>query len=192
MRLLLHACCGPCSIIPVEGFKAAGYDVTLYFANPNIQPVKEYLRRREALEIFAKKANVPVIWQDDAYSLQGWLAYVHEKGIADNQGKARCTWCTESRLTLTHFIAKAQGFQAFSTSLLYSVYQDHETIKAQGEALSSNNPTESPLFAYEDFRPQWKKGVELSKEYELYRQAYCACVFSEADRYAKAFSRLGQ
>ena len=89
-KVLLHACCGPCSIMCIQSLRDEGYDVTGYFANPNIHPVSEYFRRREAMEQVAEQMDLPMLWQDDVYDLPGWLKMVHDLGIADNQGYARC------------------------------------------------------------------------------------------------------
>ena len=92
-KVLLHACCGPCSIMCIQSLRDEGYDVTGYFANPNIHPVSEYFRRREAMEQVAEQMDLPMLWQDDVYDLPGWLKMVHDLGIADNQGCARCGYC---------------------------------------------------------------------------------------------------
>lgn len=208
-RLLLHVCCGPCSLMPVRVLREEGFEVTGYFANPNIHPVTEYLRRREAMREAAERLNLPMLWQDDAYNLPGWLGVVHELGLADNAEGGRCRYCYESRLGLTAATAAEHGFDAFSTSLLYSRHQRHEDIRSTGEAVAAdpvaygavaadgpNGETRdgnvpSPAFVYRDFRPYWQEGINLSKEWGLYRQNYCACIFSEAERFAGKLAKLG-
>lgn len=196
MRVLLHVCCGPCSLMPVRLLREEGHEVTGYFANPNIHPVSEYLRRRETMEEAAARLELPVIWQDDVYSLEGWLAFVHEQGLADNRDGARCRYCWTARLLLTAAVAAERGFEAFCTSLLYSRYQRNDIIAEEGEAaaarLRRNSGPEdaSPVFLRRDFRPAWQEGVDLAKAWGLYRQPYCGCVFSEAERYAKKLRRL--
>ena len=182
----------------------AGHEVTAYFANPNIHPVSEYLRRREAMEQAASHLNMPVIWQDDAYSLSGWLAEVHARDIAHNPDGARCAYCYATRLTLTAVTAQTLGFDAFTTSLLYSRYQRHELIQQEGEkaaALIRSAGGDSvqdkpqpvpPAFLYMDFRPGWQQGIDISKEWGLYRQNYCACIFSEEERFARKVHRLAE
>ncbi len=194
MRVLLHMCCGPCSLMPVRLLREEGHEVTGLFANPNIQPVAEYLRRREAAEQAARRLDMPVLWRDDVYSLEGWLAHVHEQGLADNRDGARCRYCWASRLLLTAAVAAEYGFDAFCSSLLYSRYQRNEVIAEEGEAAAvrmrrAAGP-DAPVFLRRDFRPAWQEGVELSREWGLYRQPYCGCVFSEAERYAKKMRRL--
>ena len=195
-KVLLHACCGPCAITCVQALREEGYEVTGYFANPNIHPVTEYFRRREAMQQVAEKLDLPMIWQDDVYDLPGWLKVVHDFGIADNEGYARCGYCYESRLALTCAVASESGFDLFTTSLLYSRHQQHDAIKRIGEKVAGSGDYASEngfgsAFLYRDFRPYWQKGIDLSKEWGLYRQNYCAFVFSEYERYEKKLRKLG-
>lgn len=195
MKLLLHVCCGPCSLMPVRALRAEGVEVTGYFANPNIHPVTEYLRRRAAMEEAAARLDLPMIWDDEVYNLSGWLEVTHSLGIADNRDGARCRYCYESRLGITLATAAARSFDAFSTSLLYSRHQRHDDIRRIGEAVAaapeSYGATQgAPAFVYRDFRPLWQEGIDLSKEWGLYRQNYCACIFSEAERFAGKLNKL--
>lgn len=188
--LLLHLCCGPCGLVPVQRLRDEGFDVTGYFANPNIHPVREYLARREAAQQAAQRLDIPLICQDDVYDLPGWLAAVQP--VADNADFARCRWCYAGRLCLCAAAAAALGFEHFSTSLLYSRHQQHEIIREEGDnaaALLARQGSQVS-FVYRDFRPGWEEGIALSKSWELYRQNYCACIYSEAERYAKKLRRL--
>lgn len=195
-KLLLHACCGPCAITCVQALREEGFEVTGYFANPNIHPVTEYFRRREAMQQAAEKLDLPMIWQDDVYDLPGWLKAVHDFGIADNEGYARCGYCYESRLALTCAVASESGFDGFTTSLLYSRHQQHDAIKRIGEKVAGSGDYASEAgfgsaFLYRDFRPHWQEGIDLSKGWGLYRQNYCACIFSEYERFEKKLRKLG-
>ena len=176
-KILLHICCGPCAAFPLkylrENFSA--YDVTGYFYNPNIHPYKEFLRRLEALELFAREADLPLVIDRD-YPLEEFLTNVITSGGIEN----RCQVCYETRLQKTARQAKAEGFDAFSATLLVSPYQKHELIRAAGEKAARENNVE---FCYFDFRPGWQEGVNISREMNLYRQPYCGCIFSEKDRY---------
>lgn len=168
-KVLLHACCGPCSIMCIQSLRDEGYDVTGYFANPNIHPVSEYFRRREAMEQVAEQMDLPMLWQDDVYDLPGWLKMVHDLGIADNQGYARCGYCYESRLALTCAIASENGFDCFTTSLLYSRHQQHDAIRGIGTRVAASgdyrtNAGFGSEFLYRDFRPLWQAGIDRSKE----------------------------
>ncbi len=182
--ILLHACCGPCAIAPITRLQAQGYKVTIFFANPNIHPLSEYLRRREAMEICAQKLDVPVLWRDDLWNVAQWLETIVEN---TKQGFSRCHYCYDSRLNACAKAAQEGGFDAFTSSLLYSRYQQHSFIISCAKKMSH---THSVRFYYEDFREDWQKGIDMSKEMGLYRQAYCGCIYSEAERYAKKLARL--
>ncbi len=197
MKVLLHTCCGPCSLKVVEALREEGFEVTGFFANPNIHPMSEYLRRREAMDQAAARLELPMLWGDEAYNVSGWLGVVYALGVAENRDGERCRYCHESRLGLTAATAAAHGFDAFSTSLLYSRHQRHETIRAVGEGIAAAparygavGPHGAPAFVYRDFRPLWQAGIDLSREWGLFRQNYCACIFSESERFAGKFARL--
>lgn len=180
--VLLHVCCAPCSISVVDALRDEGYDVTGVFFNPNIHPLKEYLARRDSMKQLADKANLDVIWADEDYDLTGWLAMVS----SNPKYGARCKLCYEQRLSYTQRIAAEQGFNYFSTSLLYSTKQLHELLADVGNAVQK---PETP-FLYHDFRPLWKEGIERAIEEEFYRQSYCGCVYSENERYHKKLEKL--
>lgn len=170
--------------MPAMSLIAENYKPVFYFCNPNIHPLMEYLKRREAAAICAEKLKTEIIFDDDAYRLADWL-----KEQTDRQNVAeRCKWCTAGRLKKTMQKAKELGISCYSTSLLYSRYQPHEYIAQKGALLNKN--TENPEFIYRDFRIYWQEGIDRSKQMELYRQAYCGCIFSENERYAKKLARL--
>lgn len=187
MKILIHACCGPCSLMPVKILRSVGHEVTACFVNPNIHPLSEYFRRREAMAEAATALALPVLWRDDVYDLSAWLAHVHAQGIAANHDGARCAFCYHSRLRLTAQVAAEQGFDAFSTSLLYSRHQRHESIIEQGNKAAVEH---SIPFLPHDFRPHWQEGIDASKELALFRQNYCACIFSEEERFMSKLRRM--
>ncbi len=193
-HILLHVCCGPCAIVPVLRLREQGHKVTALFVNPNIHPLSEYLRRREALLLCAEQLNFTVIFRDDLWDIHSWLAAVAGK---QDSGSARCAYCYTSRLEICAQMLKKYStteeleneqhvFTAFSSSLLYSRYQDHTQIIhcAENAALKYD-----VRFYYDDFRDEWQKGIDISKEMNLYRQAYCGCIYSEAERYAKKLKK---
>ena len=90
-KVLLHACCGPCSIMCIQSLRDEGYDVTGYFANPNIHPVSEYFRRREAMEQVAEQMDLPMLWQDDVYDLPGWCTIWGSRTIKGMPAAATAT-----------------------------------------------------------------------------------------------------
>jgi len=173
-KLLVHTCCAPCLISPLQQLRQ-DWDVTLLWYNPNIHPYTEYLKRRDTLKDFAAKENIPIIWQDE-YNLEAYLEATRKRGVV------RCLGCYELRLLRTAQIALGKDFDAFTTTLLYSKYQKHDEIKAIGERLAKQFGID---FYYQDWRPLWQEGIDLSKAAKLYRQAYCGCIFSEQERYWK-------
>lgn len=181
-ELLLHICCGPCSIMTIRKLRQAGYEPLGWFHNPNIQPLSEYLRRREAAFACAEKLEI-TLEADDSWDLQDWLA----AQLPHAQLPRRCENCCAMRLEQAAVQAKARGIGHFSTSLLYSRYQPHDFIRSQGELLAARYGL---TFVYQDFRSYWQEGIDLSRAWGIYRQAWCGCVFSEAERYAKKLRRL--
>ena len=173
MKLLLHICCAPCCLYPVKQFKNEGIDFDGFWYNPNIHPFLEYSKRRletiHLSEILGFK-----LAQYDTYNLEMWLQ------IALSDFKNRCEYCYRSRLETTAKFALANGYDAFTTTLLYSKYQNHTLIKSICEEISTKLCI---AFYYQDFRIGWNQGIELSRKYNIYRQQYCGCVFSEYDRF---------
>ncbi len=175
MKILLHICCGPCAAFPVQHLRAAGHEIVGYFYNPNIHPYKEFTRRLDTSREFAAKVGLDLV-VDASYTLEDYLA----RALA--AGGDRCRACYELRLRRAARYAQENGFDCFTTTLLVSPYQRHETIQEVGENIAAE---ENVPFCYIDFRPGWPEGVRISKELELYRQPYCGCIFSERDRYYK-------
>jgi predicted adenine nucleotide alpha hydrolase (AANH) superfamily ATPase len=179
--VLLHACCGPCALMPVRMLRAEGFVVTGVFYNPNIHPVKEYLLRRAALLEAAARLDLPLLWPDPeqaAWNLPQWLHAVP----ASADKNIRCRACYALRFGHVACWSGQEGFDAFTSSLLYSRHQAHTIIAEEGERAARRFGV---AFLYRDFRPAWQEGIRLSKQWGLYRQQYCACVYSEAERYAK-------
>lgn len=173
MKLLLHICCGPCALYPLKRLRQASVVVTGYFFNHNIHPYQEYLRRREGVRQMAAATGAEIIYRDE-YALETFLA-----AVAANPTE-RCHYCYFSRLEATAAQAAAMGFDAFSSTLLYSRYQNHDHIVAAAERAAERYGI---AFHNEDFRPGWHEGINLSRELGLYRQQYCGCIYSEKERY---------
>jgi len=174
MNILLHTCCGPCALYPLRTLRAADHSVTGFFYNHNIHPYQEYARRLEAAQQMAGVMSLHLMLRDD-YDLEGFLA-----NVAAEPDK-RCRYCYTSRLRATACAASGHGFDAFTSSLLYSRYQQHDEIRMAGEQAGKEFGV---TFYYEDFRGGWQEGIRLSKEMGLYRQQYCGCIYSEKERYA--------
>jgi predicted adenine nucleotide alpha hydrolase (AANH) superfamily ATPase len=179
MTVLLHLCCGPCTIFPLAALREQGMTVRGYFHNPNIHPFREFRQRITTVEELAQRMALPVEYERE-YGLKEYLRRVvfHEE--------ERCPLCYRMRLEATARKAKEIGAEAFSTTLLYSRYQRHETIRAMGEELGTQFGVP---FYYEDFRAGWQEGIDASLEMGLYRQPYCGCIYSEQERYDKKFRK---
>jgi epoxyqueuosine reductase len=173
MKTLLHICCANCAIYPVTTLRQRGVEVTGYFFNHNIHPYQEFCRRLAAVQQYVAEAALPLI-VNDSYALDEFLAHVA------GDPAQRCLYCYQSRLEATARFAAEHGFDAFSSSLLYSRYQQHDVIRTSGERLGQRFGVE---FLYEDFRAGWQEGIVVSKAMGLYRQQYCGCIYSERDRY---------
>lgn len=175
MRVLLHTCCGPCSCYPVKALRGEGHDLTAFFFNPNIHPYREFEKRLGALREFAAGEGLDVVVRDD-YDIESYL----RRALAAPTKPMRCRCCYAIRLDETAREAQERGFEAFSTTLLASPYQDHESVREAGEEASGNRGIR---FLYRDFRPGWPETMSIAREKGLYRQGYCGCIFSEAERY---------
>ena len=173
MKLLLHACCGPCACYPTKMLRSQDVDFTLLYYNPNIHPYKEFKRRLSALRELAEKQDYRLII-DKTYPLEECVKGMLEEPVV------RCAFCYRMRLRYTAKYAADHGFTAFSTTLLYSPYQKHELIVQTAKAAEDEFGVE---FYYQDWRPYYQEGVDISVALGLYRQPYCGCVFSERDRY---------
>lgn len=183
-RLLFHMCCGPCACICLKTLLEEGWDIVVFWHNPNIQPLAEYLRRHEAAEQCAAHFGVPVVWDDASWNLTAWLRAVEGRDTPPD----RCRYCVTSRMEASFAKAKELGCTHVFSSLLYSRYQPHEAIREAG--LRLEREPGAPRFLDRDFRHLWQAGIDLSKEMGLYRQPYCGCVYSETERYAKKLDRL--
>ncbi|MDI6740748.1 MAG: epoxyqueuosine reductase QueH [Candidatus Edwardsbacteria bacterium] len=168
--ILLHICCAPCLCWPHQALSDEGISFTGLWFNPNIHPYNEYRARRASVKTFSEQRQLEVVYHDE-YPLEETL---------DLLGKDRCAACYRIRLERTARYAKEHGFLAFSTTLLYSIYQQHDLIRKIGRKAGSIYNVE---FHYRDFRPGWRQGREIARAMGLYRQKYCGCIFSERDRY---------
>ena len=176
MKLLLHACCAPCSVYCVETLRKEGIEPTMYWFNPNIHPFKEYVARRDCFKDFCTKQNLKCIIEDN-YGLDEFCKNV------SNDINARCVnYCYPIRMRRVFKFAKENGYDTVSTTLLYSIYQKHEYIKKLCEDLSKEFGID---FLYRDFRVGFEEGHQKAYEMGLYLQKYCGCIFSEEDRYSK-------
>lgn len=188
MNILLHMCCGPCACYPVPKLRSEGHDITGYFFNPNIHPYKEFKHRLTTAQEYAQKVDLKLI-VDTNYQLRDFLqrALTIEKNTDGlNLDNRRCRMCYAWRLHQTAIYAKENNFNAFSSTLFVSPYQNHEMMKDVAQKISQ--AVGIPFF-YEDFRPGFAEGTQTSIDLELYRQPYCGCIFSEEERYSNSFKK---
>lgn len=173
-KLLVHACCGPCATQVIE-LLSRDYRVTAFFYNPNIQPEEEYLNRLAALETFCRIKDIELV--SGSYDHQEWLELV--AGLEDQpEGGKRCEVCFAMRLQKTALVAVEHGFKAFSTTLSISPHKDARVINSIGRETGIQH---NIIFLQGDFKKDngYRKSCELSRQYGLYRQKYCGCLFSK-------------
>lgn len=258
-KILLHSCCGPCSIMALEYLKKNNFLPHVFYYNPNIHPQKEYFLRLYAMQQVANIYDVPLTvgnnreffdsikkerpvleknwlkenfktlfepnplmkeaiqkiltkWQQYAAlypcrefeklhiyfnyehvlpftfeTLQSLLiidSYAFVSHLSSYQEKERCRECYKERMVKSVFYAKEQGFTEFTSTLLYSRYQNHEDIcfAIENALKMANQESADPLhFLYVDFREFWQQGIDKSKEYNIYRQKWCGCILSRLD-----------
>ncbi len=177
-KLLLHVCCAPCSTAVIEKL-ATRFHLVLYFFNPNIHPQKEYYYRLQELKEFGQKIDLEVHAGD--YSIKEWFALVkgHEKDL--EKSGSRCALCIGSRLRACANKAKELNCSHFATTLSISPHKNVFQINELGQNIAR---AEKLDFLAEDYKQDngFRRSVELSKEYGMYRQNYCGCVFSYLER----------
>lgn len=179
-RLLLHACCAPCSSYVME-YLSKYFDITVFYFNPNIEPKEEYLYRVEEEKrlIASMPLSHEVHFLEGVYEPKRFFAmakgYEHER-----EGGERCFRCYELRLRETAFMAKKGGFDYFTTTLSISPLKNAEKLNQIGAALSKEYGV-SYLFSDFKKRNGYQRSIELSREYHLYRQNYCGCIFSKRE-----------
>lgn len=172
MKVLLHACCGPCLLEPLDAL-AAEHEVTVAYANPNIHPPQEYARRRDTLLAYAADNGVPVL--ELPYEPAEWARAVSRAGTAEGE---RCRACFRLRLGMTATHAAANGFDAIATTLSVSPYQDIDAIdEAGGEAAAESGVS----WLRTDFRERYAAATERSRRLGMYRQNYCGCLLSRTE-----------
>jgi hypothetical protein len=158
---------------PLNELRKEGFNVTGLFYNPNIHPLLEFRRRSKALRVFQESDPIPVIYCED-YGLREYLKNVNY------EGEDRCADCYVMRLRYTVAYAQKNGFDAFTSTMLFSVYQNHEQLKLFSENLSKEYGVG---FVYRDYRYLSECSYDIARKKMIYRQGYCGCMFSEYERY---------
>jgi predicted adenine nucleotide alpha hydrolase (AANH) superfamily ATPase len=167
VKLLLHLCCGPCFVYPADFLKSQNIYFEGLFYNPNIHPIDEFNRRKENAIKASIEKDIKLHIEND-FDQDRW-----ENFLGDTL--ERCQMCYDVRLFQTAKHAYNNGFDAFTTSLLVSPYQNHHLIKKLGESYASLFNIE---FFYKDFREGFRQGQTQAKDMCLYRQKYCGCIKS--------------
>lgn len=173
-RLLLHACCAPCSLEPVRLLIEEGFEPTICWTNPNIQPRDEHDRRLAELRRWTAANGIPLIEADEDYG--AW-----ERGVAPigaHERERRCRACYALRLAEAVRVARAEGFDHIATTLAVSPYQLFDTCNDVLTRLASAQGL-TPVIR--DFRPWYPEATRRSRELGMYRQNYCGCRFSAAE-----------
>ncbi len=172
--LLLHSCCGPCST-QVLSFLAPYFNITVFYYNPNIEPEEEYLKRKKEQIRFIKEFDANIKLLDCDYDN---LEFKRVTTGLENikEGGARCPVCFMLRMEKTASVAKENNFEYFGTTLTVSPYKNSKQINLLGSVLENRYNIK---YLYSDFKKEdgYKKSIILSKEYNLYRQDYCGCMY---------------
>ena len=176
--LLLHVCCAPCSSYVLE-YLNEYFDITVYFYNPNIDDEREYrYRADEEKRLISEMPMVnPVQFAEGDYDVEKFIEM--SRGLEDApEGGARCMKCYELRLESAAKYAKDNGFDMFTTTLSISPLKNSRALNLIGEKLSEKYGVD---YLYSDFKKKngYKRSVELSAQYKLYRQSFCGCSFSK-------------
>ena len=175
--LLLHVCCAPCSSYVLE-LLSNYFKITLLYYNPNIYPKAEYDKRYKELDKVLKKTNAkyPISVLEVEYDSESFDEI--SKGLEEEkEGGVRCHKCYYLRMEKTSSLAKELHFDYFTTTLSISPYKNATALNRIGEVLEEKHQVK---YLYADFKKKegYKRSIELSKEYDLYRQEYCGCKFS--------------
>lgn len=187
-KLLLHACCAPCSSAVLERISKY-FDITILYYNPNITEPEEYEKRLNEIENFVKKLNIKNIKvlrgrynPKEFFDISVGLEKEKERG-------KRCYKCYELRLKETAKVAEELNFDYFTTALSISPYKNSKWLNEIGENL---NKEFKPTYLYADFKKKngYKRSIELSQEYGLYRQDYCGCIYSKKERELAKLSHI--
>ena len=174
-EVLLHTCCAPCSSAIIECLLNHGIRPVIYYCNPNIYPLEEYLVRKEECTRYAKALGLDII--DDDYDHEAWLEAV--KGLENEPERGgRCLRCFKLRLLRTAEYARDNGFKVITTTLASSRWKSLEQINEAGEWACAQVPD---VIWWDR---NWRKGglqerrLQIIKEYDFYNQLYCGCEFS--------------
>lgn len=182
MRLILiDTCCGPCALLALRLFSPPQYEAHFLFYNPNVHPFREYRRRLESFEELMSQEKLP--YTVVPYEPEEWI-----RAVAFRE-ESRCELCYRLRLRKAADIALEEGFEAITTTLFASPYQDHEMATLLGNSICRSRGLE---FAAWDGREGYYDAIASARERGLYTQPYCGCLLSERERYDRGRRRAGK
>ncbi len=175
MKILMHTCCAPCLEYPSKILQEEGIEFVAYFYNPNIQPYWEHERRKKALEELSDMKNFELVLStpDENKIIEDSLN--NENIWKEQIDLKRCEFCYRTRLDNVARYAKEKGYKYFSTTLLLSIYQNHDLIKTVGNEIAKKY---SIKFYERDFRNGFRESQSMAKNDHLYRQKHCGCIVS--------------
>ena len=177
-KILLHSCCAPCSSHVIT-YLAPYFDITVLYYNPNIYPKEEYEKRKQEQIKLINELNTPnkLDYLDCDYDNDVYEELIKGYENCPERG-ARCPICFKLRLEKTAKLAKEHNYDYFCTTLTVSPYKNTTQINEIGASLSDKYQIK---WLYSDFKKEdgYKKSIELSKKYNLYRQNYCGCIYSQ-------------
>lgn len=173
-KIVLHACCGICSGYPVSSLIDAGYQVVVYFYNPNIYPAEEYQKRLDAERTLCAHFGCELV--EAEYNPEEFYKVANGLELEPERGK-RCDKCFKLRLKKTAEFTKSRGIKTFTTSIVISPHKNFQKLSEIGQQIAQENDLE---FLAIDFKKKdgFLKTNKISKELGLYRQNYCGCKFS--------------
>ena len=172
--ILLHSCCAPCSSHVISVLKDY-FDITIFYYNPNISPIQEYEKRKQEQINFIKQLDCGIKIMDCDYDNDVYEECI--KGLEnEKEGGARCLKCFRLRLEKTAKLASVNNFDYFCTTLTVSPYKNSQVINNIGKELMN---IYNVKWLYSDFKKEegYKHSIALSKQYNLYRQDYCGCIY---------------
>jgi hypothetical protein len=201
MNILLHVCCSNCSLYPIKILRSGKHDFTGFWYNPNIHPYEEYQLRLASLKKLSDLWHVYIQYlekyePEEYFRALGitdtaFLSHISLNSSNGSSGSSdfnitpppdRCSSCYQLRLEKTAEKAREDGYDAFTTTLLISPFQNFEQIMKTGNQLAEKYDI---IFHMEDFRPFFRNAMNLAKELGLYKQKYCGCIFSREERFKK-------
>ncbi|MBP6062705.1 MAG: epoxyqueuosine reductase QueH [Fusobacteriaceae bacterium] len=186
--LLLHSCCAPCSAAVLEFLKEY-FDVTIFFYNPNITDGSEYIKREMEQEQYLTKNCLNIKFIKGNYDVQNDFYSVVAGYEKSPEGGERCSLCYEKRMLETAEFAKKENYDYFATVLSISPLKNSKKLNEIGEELEKKIGIK---YLYADFKKKgrYQRGIEISKDNNLYRQDYCGCIFSKEESYNRKTKKI--